>query len=314
MEILTDVTRVIDLSFLGRPHVIATAVVETPAGIVLVDPGPSTCLDRLHQELAAEGIVSRDLHALLLTHIHLDHAGASGSLVRIHPHLRVYVHERGAPHLVDPAKLLASAARLYGADMARLWGESASVPSDRITRLAGGECLSFGSSEFDVAYTPGHASHHVSFRHRQTGIAFVGDTAGIRIGSEAYVLPPTPPPDIAFDGWRQSLAVIRDWDPAGLFVTHFGLKPDVDTHLASLEQELDYWQILSGQLVAAGLDDAAQARRFIENVSRRIAERAGTERSADYLAAVPLEHCWMGLARYWRKRVSSAPRTGVPIA
>ena len=133
--------------------------------------------------------MSRDLHALLLTHIHLDHAGATDRSCAS-TRTCAYRARRGAPHLVDPAKLLASAARLYGADMDRLWGEFAPVPSDRITWLAGGECLSFGSSVFDVAYTPGHASHHVSFRDRQTGIAFVGDTAGIRIGFDAYVLPP----------------------------------------------------------------------------------------------------------------------------
>ena len=155
----------------------------------------------------------RDVTALLLTHIHLDHAGATGSLVRENPALRVYVHERGAPHLVDPSKLLASASLLYGDAMERLWGEVSPVPASALTVLKGGERIEEGGRQLEVAYTPGHASHHVSYFNADTGIAFVGDTGGIKIVENGYVLPPTPPPDINLEAWDESLRTIEAWRP-----------------------------------------------------------------------------------------------------
>src|SRR5262249_23993760 len=153
----------VDVRFLGVPGVIATAVLHGPAGVALVDPGPSSTLGNLEQELRDAGIAMTDVRTLLLTHIHLDHGGATGTLVRNHPHLRVYVHEKGAPHMADPEKLLASAKRLYGDDMDRLWGEVLPVPRDALVSLSGGERISAGGRALQVAYTPGHASHHVSY-------------------------------------------------------------------------------------------------------------------------------------------------------
>src|SRR5437588_6149299 len=175
--------RVIDLLHLGRERVIGCWQVDE----LLIDPGPASCLETLIAALA--GTRPR---ALLLTHIHLDHAGASGTLVRRWPELEVYVHERGAPHLADPTRLLDGARRLYGEDMNRLWGEVAPVPESQLRILRGGEAL-FGGA-FEVAYTPGHASHHVSYLH--DGTAFVGDVGGVRIISSALTVPPTPPPDV----------------------------------------------------------------------------------------------------------------------
>ncbi len=301
MDRLHDTTRLIDLHFLGRPGVIGTAVIETTLGALLVDPGPSTCLDALEAGLRAAGIASRDLHGLLLTHIHLDHAGASGSLVRKYPHLAVYVHERGAPHMADPSKLVSSAERLYGADMERFWGEIAPVPGERIRALTGGEELAFGPLRIPVAYTPGHASHHVSYLDANTGIAYTGDTAGIRIGALPYVLPPTPPPDIDLEAWQRSLNLIRDWKPAGVLVTHFGLKSDVSAHLDLVAEEIAAWGRMSAESLEgpAGRDPGA---RFVEALGRRVLERVGGEAAETYAATISYEHCWLGLARYWRKR------------
>ena len=165
---------------------------------------------------------------LLLTHIHLDHAGATGVLCRRFPELVVYVHERGAPHLIDPSKLLKSAARLYGDDMERLWGEVAPVDEERVRTLSGGEVV----EGFRVAYTPGHASHHVSYLHEATGDAYVGDVAGVRVPPHGFTVPPTPPPDIDLELWEESLQTLEGWDPTALCLTHFGRHADVAEQIA----------------------------------------------------------------------------------
>lgn len=301
MDTIDNTTRLIDLQFLGRPGVIGTGVLETRDGVLLVDPGPSTCLDILQTAIRAGGVEGRDLHGLLLTHIHLDHAGVSGRLLREYPHLVVYVHERGAPHMADPSKLVSSAQRLYGADMERLWGEIAPVPGARIRSLGGGEIVDVGGRRLRVADTPGHASHHVCYFDEGTGIAFTGDTAGIRIGHLEYVLPPTPPPDIDLEAWGASLDIIRGWRPSGLFITHFGLKTDVDAHLDLLTEELAVWHGLSAGIVAGGDTEPSQQRAFIESATRRVAERVGENAAATYAATISYEHCWLGLARYWKK-------------
>ena len=212
-----------DLQFLGRPGIIATAVLRGPAGVALVDPGPSTTIDTLKAALAERGTSVGEIRQLLLTHIHLDHAGATGTLVRENPDIEVLVHERGAPHMANPVRLIASATQLYGeAHMARLWGEFLPVPESNLRALTGGETITAAGRELEVAYTPGHASHHVSYFDHATRVAFVGDTAGIRRGTSTYVMPPTPPPDIDLDAWIESEARILAWDPDVLFLTHFG--------------------------------------------------------------------------------------------
>ena len=163
-----------------------------------------------------------DVTDILLTHIHLDHAGATGTLVREHPRLRVFVHERGAPHMANPDKLVVSAARLYGDAMDRLWGEVAPVPSASMTILKGKERIAVGGRTFDVEYTPGHASHHVSFFDRDSGVALVGDTAGVKLTPDGFVMPPTPPPDVDLEAWHEGLGRIEQWRPGTLFLTHFG--------------------------------------------------------------------------------------------
>src|SRR5882724_8294299 len=172
-----------DLDFMQLPRIIATAVVHGPGGVVLIDPGPTSTLPRLRSTLAAAGISMRDVTTVLLTHVHLDHAGVTGTLIKELPKLRVYVHEKGAPHMANPDKLLASATRLYGDAMDRLWGEVLPVPPASMDVLQGGERIVVGTRTFDVQYTPGHASHHVSFSDRESGIAFVGDTGGVRLMS-----------------------------------------------------------------------------------------------------------------------------------
>src|ERR1043165_2143182 len=182
--------RVIDLHHMGQAETVASCLLESEAGPLLIDPGPAATLPALRSGLAAAGYAVGDLAAVLLTHIHLDHAGASGTLARENPRLTVYVHQAGAPHVVDPSKLLASATRLYGARMDELWGEVAPVPAERVSVLEGGERLAFGGRAIDVAYTPGHAWHHVSYYVPDAGVAFVGDTAGLRTPRFPWVLRP----------------------------------------------------------------------------------------------------------------------------
>ncbi len=275
-------TVLIDLLHLGREHVIGAWLVDD----VIVDPGPGSCLERLLPAL--EG---RPPRALALTHIHLDHAGASGSLLRRFPDAEVWVHERGARHLVDPSKLLASAARLYGDEMERLWGEVAPVPAERVRVLVGGERI----GDFRVAYTPGHASHHVAYLHEPSGRAFTGDVAGVRI-AEGSVLPPTPPPDIDLDAWRASLETVAAWRPSSLALTHFGEYRDVEAHLQALREELE-----RAELLAAEEDEAG----FCAAVRARVAGFAGPPTAEAYAQAMPPEQGFQGLGRYLERRAAS---------
>src|SRR5688572_3930113 len=204
LSILSAGLSFIDLQFLGRSQAIATGIIQAAGRVALVDPGPTSCLPVLERELERGGIRLSDVTDILLTHIHLDHAGVTGTLVRGHPSIRVLVHERGARHLVDPSRLLESATRLYGNEMQRLWGDVVPVPAARIEAVQGGETIRAGGRDFAVAYTPGHASHHVSYFDRSSGVAFVGDTAGVSVHG-GYILPPTPPPDIDVELWSSSV-------------------------------------------------------------------------------------------------------------
>jgi glyoxylase-like metal-dependent hydrolase (beta-lactamase superfamily II) len=275
--------RAIDCLHLGRERVICCWQV----GEVLVDPGPSSCLDTL---LAALG--DDRPRVLLLTHIHLDHAGASGSLAERWPDLQVYVHERGAPHLVAPERLLRSAQRLYGDDMDRLWGPFEAVPEERLHVLRGGEKLEFGGDSFEVAYTPGHASHHVSYLHGD-GVAFVGDTGGVRITPEGPVIPPTPPPDIDLPAWHDSLERIAGWSPKRLAYTHWGASDEVSAQLEELGERLDRWGSMAAERDAAG---------FEQGVREELARVSSPKVFAAYEQAVPFEQSYAGLRRYWDKR------------
>jgi glyoxylase-like metal-dependent hydrolase (beta-lactamase superfamily II) len=305
MSVLAGGMDYIDLNFLGRSGIIATAVLKDAVGVALVDPGPSTTLDGLLKSLGKQGIAVRDVRKVLLTHIHLDHAGATGALLKANPEIDVFVHERGAPHLVDPSKLTASATRLYGQDMDRLWGEVLPVPAARVKVLYGDERLTAGGREIEVVQTPGHASHHVSYFDRSSGVAFVGDTAGIRRGTGSYVLPPTPPPDIDLDAWRVSADRILAWEPDTLFLTHFGPFRGARTHFQELFERLDSWSALVRRLLAdTTLDDKERERRFVEEGRQDIRRTIGDVEAEQYSRAGRLDYSWQGLARYWRGRLA----------
>jgi glyoxylase-like metal-dependent hydrolase (beta-lactamase superfamily II) len=272
--------RVIDLMHLGRERVIGCWQI----GDVLVDPGPSSCLPTLLEALGEERP-----RVLLLTHIHLDHAGAAGTLVGRWPELEVWVHERGARHLADPSRLLASAARLYGDEMSRLWGEVAPVPEENIRILRGGETV----GGFRVAYTPGHASHHVSYLDESSGRAFVGDVCGVRIPPSGLTVPPTPPPDIDLEAWGESLATIGAWRPQSLGLTHFGGVDDAGAQLGAMVEQLARWGERGRRL-----DEA----EFCAAMAAEIAGAVDAYTAASFAQALPPDQSWAGLRRYWEKR------------
>jgi glyoxylase-like metal-dependent hydrolase (beta-lactamase superfamily II) len=294
----------VDLHFLGRPGIIATAVLQHASGVALIDPGPSTTLETLERALSSKGIALGDVRQLLLTHIHLDHAGATGTLVRKNPRLEVFVHARGAPHMINPSRLLASAARLYQTDMERLWGEFLPVPESQVRVLSGGETIVAGGRELHVAHTPGHAIHHVSYFDPSGRIAFVGDTAGIRRFEHAYVMPPTPPPDVDLEAWRTSADRILAWDPDTLFLTHFGPAHGARPHFEQLFDRIGTWSRTVRRLLAdPALDDAGRESRFVEDAMRDLQRIVGPGEAEHYGRAGRLDYSWQGLARYWRNKV-----------
>ncbi len=276
--------REIDVMHLGNDRVIAAHEVDG----AVVDPGPESCVERL-----LEGMDGREPRCLLLTHIHLDHAGASGALVRRFPGLRVYVHEVGAPHLEDPAKLLKSAGRLYGDRMEELWGEVVPVPEANIATLRGGESI----EGFRVEYTPGHASHHVSYLHEATGDAFVGDVAGVRIPPSGATMAPTPPPDIDLEAWERSLELVAAWRSERLRLTHFGAVDDPPAQLAALRESL---------LRSAERARAEDCERFVAETEQEIAAAGDDEVALRFVQAAPPDQLWMGLNRYWQKAADSS--------
>jgi glyoxylase-like metal-dependent hydrolase (beta-lactamase superfamily II) len=303
MPVLASGLDYVDLNFLGRPQIIATGILHGPPGVALVDPGPATTIPTLTAALDAKGIRFDDVRQILVTHIHLDHSGGAGSIVERHPHIEVVVHGRGAPHLADPSKLLASAGRLYADNMERLWGDVKPVPAARLRIVEGGETLWVAGREVKVEYTPGHASHHVSYLDTASRVAFVGDTAGIRKGSGTYVMPPTPPPDIDIDAWRASGEKILAWDPDTLFLTHFGPHHGARQHFQAMFENLDSWSGTVRRLLAdAALTDDERQKRFVDESFLDLTRRVGESEASDYTKAGGLNYSWQGLARYWRKR------------
>ncbi len=267
----------LDLMHLGRERVIGAYLLETEEGLALFDCGPATCAGTLKKELQERGLELTDLRHLLLSHIHLDHAGAAGVLVREHPGLQVHVSPIGGPHLVDPTRLEKSARRLYGDDFDRLWGELAPLPAENVHetggRVLGLECFP----------APGHASHHVCYL-AEDGTLFAGDVTGVRIQPARFVLPPTPPPDFDLDAWLQTLDEIERREPARLALIHFGVAEDVERHVAELRQRLGEW--------TAFVEQGASKEEFIA---------AAGDVPPQYEQAMPLWQSYAGLKRYWEK-------------
>lgn len=306
MTPLSDGISYADLNFLGEPGVIATAILSGPDGVALIDPGPSTTIETLTKALADRGASLADVRAILLTHIHLDHAGATGSVMASCPKAVVYVHEAGAPHLSDPGKLMSSASRLYGGDMQRLWGEVRPVPKHQL-RVVGDERLTVVGHELEVARTPGHASHHVSYFSPAARVAFVGDTAGLCRMTGRVVLPATPPPDIDLEAWQDSTRRILAWHPDVLFLTHFGPHRSPRVHFNELWTRMDAWNHrVKAQLELPGTDEEREVE-FGNDVMDQLTRATSHNEAYAYASAGRFDFSWRGLARYWRKRLPKSP-------
>ena len=297
---------ILDTDWVWRPHSVAAALLESGGHRALVDPGPESTYRTLRERLQARGLSVAQLDAVLLTHIHLDHAGASGSLVRENPRLAVYVHNLGAPHMIDPSRLLASAQRLWPDTLYQLFGETLPVPKENLRILEGGETLTLGSRKLEVAYTPGHASHHVSYFDNSEGIAFVGDTTGIRIDNGPYILPATPPPDISLEIWENSFATILAHKPARLFLTHFGYASDPAQHIDNFRTRLHRWAELAADILRNAPDEAAAKQAFVTRAQAEMQEQLGPEEADHHAFTAGLDLSFLGLARYIRKRAEAS--------
>jgi glyoxylase-like metal-dependent hydrolase (beta-lactamase superfamily II) len=270
--------RQIDVLHLGNPLVICCFQMDG----AIVDPGPESSHRTLLEAL------DEPPERILLTHIHLDHAGATGALVREWPDVEVWVHERGAPHILDPSKLVASATRLYGDDMRRLWGEIVAVPERNLKVVSGGETI----GPWRIEYTPGHASHHVSYLHEPSATAFVGDVGGVRIDG-GPIIPPTPPPDIDLEQWHASLDTIAAWDAERMAITHFGTYGDVAHEIAAMHEALDRWGALARETDNDG---------YVEAMISEMRSAPDSRATTAFLQAMPPDTLWPGLDRYWSKR------------
>lgn len=302
MTVIAPGIRFLDLRFQGTPQVVATAVLEGASRAALIDPGPTSTLPELTAQLALGGLTLADVEAIVLTHIHLDHAGACGTIVREHPHITVHVHERGAPHLIKPEKLLNSATRLYGDRMERLWGSFEAVPQANVRALAGGETVDAGGHTLQSAYTPGHASHHLAYFDAPSRIAFVGDVAGVSLPPAHVILPPTPPPDIDVEAWEQSIDKVLAWQPEALFITHFGLKANPAIHLQELAERLRYWSRLVKDLLASEPVEDARKVKFARQVGLELRQSVSDGEVGRYGLAIALDQSYAGLERYWKKK------------
>ncbi len=277
----------IDLRHLGVERRIGSYVVETDDGVAVFDCGPQSTLPMLETGLAERGLDFDDVGHLLLSHIHLDHAGGAGAIVREHPHVQVHVSAIGAPHLLDPQRLETSARRLYGDAFDALWGELVPVPAENL-HIVGDEALGL-----EVFPTPGHAAHHVSYLDAD-GTLYSGDAAGVRVAPGRFVLPPLPPPEVDLEAWETTLSETERRAPTRLALVHFGVFEDVESHIGRLRDAMQRW----AEWVAHGMDEPTFCAAARADVVESDPDLADT-----YAAVVPFWHCYQGLERYWRKRV-----------
>jgi glyoxylase-like metal-dependent hydrolase (beta-lactamase superfamily II) len=280
----------IDLMHMGLERIIGVYVVDTDDGLALFDCGPSSTIDSLKAGLADRGLELQDIRHLLLSHVHLDHAGAAGTLVREHPALQVHVSPIGAPHVVDPTRLERSARRLWGDGFDALWGALEPVPQENL------HAVGDSAVGLDVFPTPGHASHHVSYLARD-GTLHAGDAVGVRILPGRYVFPAAPPPDVDLEDWEQTFRGIASRRPARFALTHFGVVEDMEEHVARMRAELGR----AAERVRSGM-----SREEFEIATRADVTAADEAGVSYYESAGPIWQTYFGLKRYWEKQAEAA--------
>ncbi|HET8521655.1 MAG TPA: MBL fold metallo-hydrolase [Thermomicrobiales bacterium] len=263
---------IIDLGFKTREGVIGSFLLAGDDEVALIETGPATTLPALRAGIRAAGFAPADVSKVLVTHIHIDHAGASGVLARENPDLKVFVHPLGAPHLIDPTKLLISAGRIYGDRMEELWGEVPPVPADQVVPLADGETLSVAGRPIAAIFTPGHATHHVAFWNPDTGALFTGDAAGVRMPGTDLVAATVPPPDLDREAWIESTRRMQDLHPRRIYPTHFGAFDDAEAHLAQIIPNLDEALAVAKDVLESGAGNDELTRRLHELMASRLGD------------------------------------------
>ncbi|MFN7015897.1 MAG: MBL fold metallo-hydrolase [Fimbriimonadales bacterium] len=294
-------TELIDLQFLGYPLAIAAYLLDDGVEAALVEVGPTSTAETLLRAVQARGVPLERLRHLIVTHIHLDHAGALGWLLQRLPHATAYVHPVGAPHMVDPSRLISSASRLYGEMMERLWGEVVPVPQERLRVVRDGERVTVAGRTLLAVDTPGHARHHHVYLDEATGVLFAGDVAGVRMPGAAYVRPPTPPPELDIEAWQASLAKLRALPIRQLALTHFGIYDDVERHLNELEARLLDWAAFTRHLIEQGVSDN-ELIQHLRDYGDAEMRQLGADPS-NYDLGAGYELIALGFARYWRKKL-----------
>jgi glyoxylase-like metal-dependent hydrolase (beta-lactamase superfamily II) len=299
----------IDLNFMGAEGVIASYLLlgESGTSAALVETGPTTCLESLMDGLEGHGVSPEDVRQVFLTHIHLDHSGASGHVAQRLPNATFYVHEVGYPHMADPSRLLKSATRVFGERMDEFWGEVRPVPEDRLVALEGGEELEVSGGVLAAHHTPGHAQHHLAYMEPGSGALFAGDVVGIRRPGQAYIRPPTLPPEVNVELWVQSIQDVRRLDPVSLWPTHFGCYDDVGRHLNELDQRLQDWLLfVEGQMDSGAERDEIVEELRIKGDAEMLAEGADPEESDLYGLNGDYPMLTDGFIRYVTKRRENA--------
>lgn len=297
--------QILDLNFLGCPRAIASYLIPHPEGLIMVECGPGSTQAQLVKNLKALGYSLDQLTHVLLTHIHLDHAGAAGWLAE-QTGATIHVHPRGAPHLLDPSRLLASAARIYQDKMDYLWGEFKPVPEDQLVILNDGAEVQIGPYVFRALDTPGHANHHLAYLLDE--ICFSGDVGGVRIesGVQRHLRLPMPPPEFHPPRWRESIAKLKKETITRIAPTHFGFFEDVDWHLDELIAELDQVEEWMAAIMPRGLEIDQLRKEFLDWVHTRAQELGLDGSTVDaFEKANPSGMSADGIKRYWEKYVQA---------
>ncbi|HEU5423110.1 MAG TPA: MBL fold metallo-hydrolase [Nitrolancea sp.] len=299
----------IDLNFQGVPGVIGSYLLAGDGELALIETGPTSTIDALLAGVCAAGFAPEDISQLLVTHIHLDHAGAAGALLQRLPRARLLVHPQGAPHMIDPTRLLASAARIFGENLLPLWGEFVPAPADRVEELPDEARVRVAGRELVALHTPGHAYHHIAYWQPENGTLFTGDVAGVRLGGAPYVRPPTVPPELDLELWQESVTRMRGLAAKRLYLTHFGGYDDIAWHLDDLLARLFFWAGWAGARLQAEPDTPTLTRELGELGDAEIVAKTGRQELVmPYEIATAYQMTIDGMARYFRKRW--APRGG----
>lgn len=296
-------TWLFSLPFQGETGIIGSYLLRGEQEIALIDPGPGSTYEALLSELQQAGIDPQDVTHILATHVHFDHAGATGTLLHHMPKAQVYVHSKGAPHLLDTSKLVDSATRIYGNRMKQLWGDIESVPRESLHVIDEGDVLNVAGRRLEVHYTPGHAVHHVVFFDVHSGELFAGDVAGVRLQEVDYVRPPTPPPDLDIEDWFASIDKIKRLRPDVLYLGHFGPTRDSQQHFERLREQLITWGNFVLNAMRNGKTETEIISLLVEHTAPELQRIARDERALKrYDIATNYPMTVQGYMRYWKKK------------